>query len=154
MNGRIGVLLVSILSVPAHVYAGPVAAATPNIEPSRIAYRQDNDFGHTYVLNDSSVFVVRGGGAGKIALATLFFHGAIDKETLANRMLWMLAAANVPAEFYAWAKKSLPANWQLEKDSFLLPLRSERFGTHEFTYSNTGHNQLYILTYRWLAADR
>lgn len=152
MKMHIG-LVVVMMSIGTNACAGSSVGTAFNVEPSRVLHRQDID-GHTYVLNDSSVLVVKEGGAGTTVSATLFFSGAIDKGALVSRMLWVLGATNAPPEFRDWAKKSLPNNWRLEKDSFVLPLRSEKYGTHEFTYGNTGHNQLYILTYRRLALGR
>lgn len=146
--------LIVMMSIGANACAGSSVMTAFSVEPAQILHRQDNNFGQTYVLNDSSVFVAKEGGVGAIVSASLFFNGAIDKKALVNRMLWMLGATNAPPEFRDWAKKTLPDNWRLEKDSFVLPLRSEKYGTHEFTYANTGHNQLYILTYRRLALGR
>lgn len=146
--------LIMMMSIGANACAGSSVVTAFNVEPAQILHRQDNNFGQTYVLNDSSVFVAKEGGAGTIVSASLFFNGAVDKKALVNKMLWMLGATNAAPEFRDWAKKTLPGNWRLDKDSFVLPLRSEKYGTHEFTYANTGHNQLYILTYRRLALGR
>lgn len=147
MKMHIGLIIV-MMSIGANACAGSSVMTAFNVESSLVLHRQDNNFGQAYILNDSSVFVAKQGDVGAIVSASLFFNGAIDRKALVNRMLWMLEATNAPSEFRNWAKKTLPENWLLEKASFVLPLRSEKYGMHEFTYSNTGHNQLYILTYR------
>lgn len=146
---HIGLVIIVMMSIGANACAASSVGTAFNVEPSRVLHRQDNN-GYTYVLKDSSVFVAQEGGVGAIVSATLFFNGTINKEALVKRMLWMLGATNAPPEFRDWARKTLPDNWRLEKDGFVLPLQSEKYGTHEFTYTNTGHNQLYILTYRRL----
>jgi hypothetical protein len=147
------------LSVVLALLSGTNACADPssmpalNIERSPISHhRHDPSTGHTYVLKDSSVLVAREGVGGATVTATLFFSGAIDKDALVNKMLWILVATDAPAGFRDWAANNLARNRRFEQDSFVMPLKSEKFGTHEFTYTNTGHNQLYILGYRRLAS--
>lgn len=149
---KIYIGLIMLMAIGANACAGSSVITAFNVEPARILHRQDNDFGKTYVLNDSAVFVAKQGNVDPIVSASLFFNGTSDRNALVNRMLWILEATNAPSEFRNWAKKTLPEHWLLEKDSFVLPLRSEKYGIHEFTYSNTGHNQLYILTYRRFVA--
>lgn len=149
---KIYIGLIVTMSIVANACAGTSLVTGFNVGSSRILHHQNNKFGHTYVLNDPSVFVAKQGDIDPIVSASLFFNGASDRNALVNRMLWILEATNTPLEFRNWAKKTLPEHWLLEKDSFVLPLRSEKYGIHEFTYSNTGHNQLYILTYRRFVA--
>lgn len=153
MRIPLSVSVVLVLLTGTNACADPSSTPALNIERSAISHhRHDPSAGHTYVLKDSSVFVAREGVGGATVTATLFFSDAIDKDALVNKMLWILAATDAPAEFRDWATKNLARNRRFEQDSFVMPLRSERFGTHEFTYTNTGHNQLYILSYRRLAS--
>ncbi len=122
-----------------------------NIAKSRVAYHHyDKNLGHTYVLNDTSVFVANQAKDGAVSSATLFYSGAVEKDALVNKMLWVLEATNASADFRDWAKKNLARNRRFEQDSFVMPLKSFSMETHEFTYANTEHNQLYILAYRRL----
>jgi len=130
------------------------SASAFKIDQAKIMHHQfDDNYGDIYILNDSSIFVAKSGANDPVILTTLFYSGPDDKKRLINTMLWTLEVTNASKKFIEWAKKNLAKNRRFEKDSFVMPLKSFDMTTHEFTYSNTGHNQLYILSYRRLQPE-
>jgi hypothetical protein len=151
MRIHLGLTTALLLFISSTSCADPSATDTLNIEKSKVTYHHyDKNLGHTYILTDASVFVAQQDKDGAVRSATLFYNGAVEKDALVNKMLWVLEATNASTEFRDWAKKNLARNRRFEKDSFVMPLKSVSLETHEFTFANTGHNQLYILAYRRL----
>lgn len=149
MNIRFGLVLPTVLLLGSISCAG--ASDDLNIEKSIVAHHEyDKNNGDTYVLKDDTVFVAKKGFDKSIITTTLFFSGSVDKQALVDKMLWILEATKASDKFLTWAKKNLSRNRRLDKDSFVMPLKSFNMETHEFTLSKTGHNELNILTYRRL----
>lgn len=161
MKIRFSVFLVFVLMTGTGSCAEPSSSEISNVTgPNSIAgtkvlhHQYDPSDGQTYVLGDYSVFVSKEKTADTLVSATLFYNGAIEKETLVNKMLWILEATNAPLEFRNWAKKNLAKNRRFAQDNFVMPLRGFNQDIHEFSYTDTEINQLYILSYRRLKYGR
>ena len=115
MRIHLGPFTTLLLLISSTSCAEPASTDTLNVAKSRISYHQyDKNFGHTYILNDASVFVAKQDNDGAVSSATLFYNGAVEKDVLVNKMLWVLEATSASMEFRDWAEKNLAHNRRFE----------------------------------------
>lgn len=135
-------------------YSNCIAAPLESLQivPAKILNHQfTKSLGHSYILDDYSIFVAKKGSGNTIFDAVLFFTGRAGKEAIAKKMVWILASTNAQKKFITAAKKRFPLNSLLENDNFIFPpVKSYNKEIHRFSLFNTGNDKLYILTYRRL----
>jgi len=147
-NRSNSLILVLFLFLPFISHCG---ASTPTLDipASEIMHHSyDAKTGHVYFLKNGMTLVSKKNKNTHEPQMTFFYHGIAPREAVVSYMVRLLKLSHADKSYVKEAGKKLMRIGKTEEETFKLRLRDINSTMYRFLLSNTGYNQLNILSYK------